>query len=291
MKKFVSVGWIWFSRTFASGGLILVQPICKYNDWFHKVRPTIVGTPTTSQPCHKNCKGQMLIFVGVLALCLIIFILITIGIGQTVSNRIIMQDATDAACLSAATWQARGLNVIADLNYALILAAAGDLISILTSGGATARLCETIQDLQDTAAKTFPGAAGLGYRLVFKENIKDAECLPLPMGISDGKMFSLRVKREELDLWILGTFKLWMELDEPDYWENQMEDGPYIRLTGIKQSENILVGSNLLGLKIPRIVTVAQAMPYGNSLWNPTFSAKLVPVTADIPGIDAIIMH
>lgn len=236
-------------------------------------------------------QGQILIFVAVLSICVIIFIFLTIGIGQTVTNRIQMQDATDAACLSAAIWQARGLNVLADLNYVLIAGGITDLITALVTGGEDADLYEKVQEAQDVVAKTFPGAAGLGYRLIFKENIKDAECVPLLTGINDGKMFSLRVRRKEVDLWILGTLKLWMELDDPDYWENQIEDGPYIRLIGIKDRENILAGYNLLGLKIPRIVTVAQAMPKGYSLWNPNFSAKLVPVTANIPGIDAIIMH
>jgi hypothetical protein len=233
----------------------------------------------------------MMIFVGVMAMCVILFIFLTIGIGQTVTRRINMQDATDSACLSAATWQARGLNVIADLNYALILAAGGDIISIITAGGANADMARKIQEAQDVAAKTFPGASGLGYRQVFNENIKDAECLPLITGINDGKMFSLRVKREELDLWILGKFKLWMNLDEPDYWKNQIKNGPYVRLMGIKQGGDILAGGSLIGLKIPRMVAVAQAMPYGNSLWDPTFSAKLVPVTANIPGVDALIIH
>lgn len=38
------LGWICFSRTFALCGLILAQPICKYNNWFRKV------VRNTSQP-------------------------------------------------------------------------------------------------------------------------------------------------------------------------------------------------------------------------------------------------
>ena len=42
----MALGWICFSRTFASGGRILAQPVCKYYDWFRKVVRNI------PQPCH-----------------------------------------------------------------------------------------------------------------------------------------------------------------------------------------------------------------------------------------------
>jgi hypothetical protein len=246
-----------------------------------------------------NEKGQIIIISVFLILVIFAGLILVIGVGYTIQQRIAMQKAVDAAALSAAVWQARGLNVISSLNYALIAAIGTDIIKSILSGDINNELSRAVKYAQDITAKTIPGAAGLGYRQIFNENMKGARCYPDPTAL--GKMFSLKVKRKKIDLWILGEYELWMEKDM-DYWRNQKEKGPFIRLFAEKGKQKFPIGSNFLNLFIPRIFVVSQAMPYckdgegelgwlGGGLWNPRFNAKLVRITSSIPGINEIILH
>lgn len=238
-------------------------------------------------------KGQVIVIVLLSCAFLMLFLAVTIGIGQTVNARIKMQNAVDAAALSGAIWQARGLNVISDLNYVLLAAAGGDILRALLTGAIDLQLYNATLQAQKIAAKTFPGAAGLGYRQVFKENIENAECLPAGNIL---KMFSLRVKRKEINIPLLGKVELWMEKDR-EYWNDQNKKGPFIRLMAVMQKQEFIFAGDLIGLNVPKIITLAQAAPYveneyvsmgcifGGGLWNPEFDAKLVPVSLPIPGL------
>lgn len=244
-------------------------------------------------------KGQILIVVLFLFAAIFAFLIVTSGIGYTVRERIAMQKAVDTATISAAVWQARGLNVIADLNWVLIAAIGSDVVKAFLFGGVNTAVYDSIIEAQVIASQTFPGAAGLAFRQVFKENMKNASCYPLPTGIQDGKMFSLRVRRKELDLWILGKIKLWMEKDTPQFWENQKKTGPYMRLFAVKEKQPFIFGGKFVGLNVPVIRVISQAAPYlrgesgflGGGLWNPKFDAKLIPVTASIPGFNELVLH
>lgn len=240
-------------------------------------------------------KGQIIVFVLICCGFLVLFLSITIGVGQTVNARMKIQNAVDAAALSGAIWQARGLNIISDLNYVLLAAAGGDIIKAFLLGGIDFSLYNTTLNTQDMIAKTFPGTAGLGYKQVFKENIENARCFVSPTDID--KMFSLRVNRNSIDLPIIGKIKLWMSKDY-EYWNDQENKGPFVRLVADRGKREFIFAGKIIGLEVPAIITTAKAMPYveaggggvmesifGGGLWDPQFDAKIVPVSYSIPGI------
>lgn len=236
----------------------------------------------------KNSRGQVLVFVLLFIPILLIILAFTLSTGKMVYYRIKLQNATDAACYTAALWQARGLNVISDLNWALLASCGGELISLKWDF----KISREIQKAQDAAAKSFPGASALAMYNNFKQNIEGSTCLPVPAGIKDMKMFSLGVKRRQI----------FMEKDEPARWIDQKKRGPLIRLIGIRAKDKIVFGGDFLGISIPGMYSVCQAMPYREGdagqnggqlggLWDPSFYAKLTPVSADIPLVKGVILH
>jgi|GEM_PF-1622172 len=244
----------------------------------------------------KKSKGQVLI-LGLILLTAILFCLaLVLYMGKNISDRIRLQNAVDAATLTAAVWQARGLNVISDLNYALLIAAGGDITKLFSTGDVDFELVKGVQKMQDDVSMSMAGAAALAGQKVFKENDPDAQCYPFPASIKDGKMYSLRVKRYML----FGEVPLHMVKDKPDFWENQAETGPLIRLVAVKDSQPIRLVSRLLGKSSGRQVAVAQALPYltdknemdtggGGGLWNPVFNAKLVPLSVSVEAVNLFI--
>lgn len=64
----------------------------------------------------KDEGGQAIMFVAVLALVIALFVAMVINVGNLATNRIRMQNAADAAAMTAATYQARGLNLISATN-------------------------------------------------------------------------------------------------------------------------------------------------------------------------------
>ncbi len=64
----------------------------------------------------KDEGGQSIVFVALVLIVLVCFLGVTINVGSQVSRKIRLQNAADAAALSGATWEARGLNLIAALN-------------------------------------------------------------------------------------------------------------------------------------------------------------------------------
>ena len=223
--------------------------------------------------------------------------LVTFNIGSIVYEKIKLQNAVDSAAITAAVWQARGLNVISDLNYVLLAATGGDILRGIVSGTVDMTLVRSIQKAQLAAQTSFAGASALAAYKIFKENDDNAECLPLPLGLRDFKMFSLRVRRE-----YFGGIPLHMVKDTPDYWEDQSRDGPFIRLIATKKTPSLFWGKIIKFDK--SIIAVSQACAYNNNkntskilkylgggLWNPTFDAKLMSISVRIPGINGLILH
>lgn len=67
----------------------------------------------------KNEKGQIIVFVALSILSLAMFWIMLINIGKMIKDRIMMQNAADAAVQSAACIRSRGLNQIGALNALL----------------------------------------------------------------------------------------------------------------------------------------------------------------------------
>jgi len=64
-------------------------------------------------------NGQALIFVALILFVCICFLAYTINVGHRISVKIEMQNAADAATISGALWEARGLNMISILNVGM----------------------------------------------------------------------------------------------------------------------------------------------------------------------------
>jgi hypothetical protein len=90
--------------------------------------------------------GQAIIVVAVLGLVLAMFFAVVINVGNLATNRIKMQGAADAAAHTAATWTARGMNIISMFNVAMshalalvIIIESLDEMYTLTEAGNTAQ--------------------------------------------------------------------------------------------------------------------------------------------------------
>ena len=240
--------------------------------------------------------GQVIFVLMALATTLFMTIPFVIAVGHTIHEKLTLQRAVDAAAVSAATWQARGLNVVADLNYALVAAGIFKLVQMAAGGvitggaGADMKLIQAIQKAQDIATKTFPGAAGLHYRQIFKANASRGMCWPLPTGIKDAKMFSLRLRRVQMKFGPI-MLELWMEEDRPNFWDDQLKRGPLIRLMASREERPWPFAGSLLGERVPAVYAAAQAAPWDGTMWDPDFAARLTPLTADLPGVSLLVLH
>lgn len=66
---------------------------------------------------HEDREGQAIIFTTIVLFTMFLFVAFAFNVGHFVGERISAQTSADAAALSGAAWQARGLNVITTLNY------------------------------------------------------------------------------------------------------------------------------------------------------------------------------
>ncbi|MFH1825123.1 MAG: Tad domain-containing protein [Candidatus Firestonebacteria bacterium] len=245
----------------------------------------------------KKQKGQIVVFVLLFIPVLLVILAFVLATGKMVYYRIKLQNATDAAAYTAALWQARGLNGIADLNWALVAAAGGDMAKFLLLDF-DFELVRIIQKVQDGAKKSFPGLAGLAAGMNFSSNIDKSIFEPLPPRIG---MFSLRVRRHNMHL-LKIEIPTFMEKDSPMFWVKQNETGPFIRFMSHRKDEGIPFGGCILNLGIPIMTAISQAMPYRENdeyldigylggLWDPNFYAKLTPISGKIPWLNGIIFH
>ena len=68
---------------------------------------------------HKETNGQAMVFIVLVLFSLVCFFALTINVGHRINNKIQMQNAADASALTAAVWNARGLNAISVLNVSM----------------------------------------------------------------------------------------------------------------------------------------------------------------------------
>jgi len=73
----------------------------------------------TLKRSHQQTNGQALIFVVLVLFSLVCLFALTINVGNRITGKIEMQNAADASAMTAAVWNARGLNTISVLNVSM----------------------------------------------------------------------------------------------------------------------------------------------------------------------------
>ncbi len=68
---------------------------------------------------HHQTNGQALVFVVLVLFSLVCLFALTINVGHRITGKIEMQNAADASAMTAAVWNARGLNAISVLNVSM----------------------------------------------------------------------------------------------------------------------------------------------------------------------------
>ncbi|MEI7904823.1 MAG: Tad domain-containing protein [Candidatus Firestonebacteria bacterium] len=234
----------------------------------------------------KKQRGQVLVLVALAIPAIILLIAFTLAVGKLVYSKIRLQNSADGAAYTAALWQARGLNVISDLNWALLAAGGAETVSLRVDY----KISKAIMKVQDGAKASFPGVAALAMYYNFKGNNGGGVCLPVVTGLQDAKMFSLRVKRyrlsEKLDTG--GIIPSFMVKEQERFWVEQKKTGPLIRVICRNSAASPDFGEKLLHWKIPAQYALASAMPFRSGaesgeeeslggLWLPHFYPKLIP--------------
>ena len=229
-------------------------------------------------------KGQTVILLIVTIPVILLIIFYTLSNGKLIYRKIKLQNASDGAAYTGALWQARGLNVISDLNWALVAAFSSEAVN----PGSGFAVTKSVMLAQDMVNRTFPGTSAIASYGNFKSNFNNGNSIKLNL---EG-MFSLKVKRSLL----LGV-ESYMVKDIERGWVNQRLDGPFTRTVGIGNPEPGF-GGILNGFGIPAMTAFAQAMPdrdprdldsilsknelsdLTGGLWDPSYYPKLIPVSA-----------
>ncbi|MEI6845975.1 MAG: Tad domain-containing protein, partial [Candidatus Firestonebacteria bacterium] len=196
----------------------------------------------------KKTKGQTAVLLLIFLPFIFLILAYTLSNGKLIYRRIKLQNATDGAAYTAALWQARGLNIISDLNWCLLTAFTAESARLNFAYPIT----RSVAQAQDMVNRTFPGTAAFAGYGNFKNNFKNGIAAPLNMT----GMFSLKVKR-------IGPFPelQYMVKDTEAGWVDQKNRGPYVLINGIGKAEPGFIGTNAFGFGIPLMDAVAQAMP------------------------------
>ena len=233
--------------------------------------------------------GQAYVTFILLLPAVLLALALVIGGGQLVYQRIRLQNAADGAAYTAALWQARGINCIADLNWALLAAEGGEAAALKWDFTVSRAISET----QGAAMKAFPGVSALAMYDNFGKNNGAGKCLPLVAGLKDARMFSLRLRTKEKLLFV--------ERDLPAFWLKQEESGPVIRVICSNPPGGFPL-SGVLGRQIPELWAVAAALPAleGDSdtgvslfgdLWVPKYYPRLTAVNVRLPIFNLGVFH
>ena len=65
---------------------------------------------------HRDENGQAIVFIALTLLLMVVFVMLVINTGQTVTGKVQMTNASDSSVIAGATWMARGLNTAAIIN-------------------------------------------------------------------------------------------------------------------------------------------------------------------------------
>ena len=234
-------------------------------------------------------RGQAYVAFILLLPAVFLALALVIGGGRLVYRRMRLQNAADGAAYSAALWQSRGLNCIADLNWALLAAEGSELVT----RNWDFKVTRAISEAQSSAIKAFPGVSALAMYDNFGKNNGGGKCLPLLTGLNDTRMFSLRLRTKKILLYV--------ERDAPAFWSKQEESGPVIRVICVNPPEEFPL-SEILGDSIPELWAVAAALPalegdtgkgvsiFGD-LWIPEYYPRLTAVNVRVPILNQAVLH
>ncbi len=65
---------------------------------------------------HRDESGQSIVFIALTLLLMVVFVMLVINSGQSITGKVKMTNAADSSVISGATWMARGLNTAAIIN-------------------------------------------------------------------------------------------------------------------------------------------------------------------------------
>ena len=241
-------------------------------------------------------KGQTAVLLVVILPVIILILAYTLSHGKLIYRRMKLQNATDGAAYTSALWQARGLNIISDLNWCLVAAFTAESASLKFTYPVT----KAVAFSQDTVNRTFPGTSAIAGYGNFKSNFSNGMAVRLDIT----GMFSLKVKR-------IGPFKnlQYMVKDTEAGWVDQKNRGPYVLMHGSGNTEPGFTGTGTLGFGIPFMNAFAQAMPdkedtdlrkllndmdvslVTGDLWDPSYAPKLIPVSLGGPVLSKGVLH
>jgi len=236
----------------------------------------------------KDEKGQILPFAALTLLALMMFWMTVVNVGKMIRDRIMLQNAADAAAQSAACMKAKALNSIAGINATLG-------IPVFSLGWPrfvwwpycnhrVPKACiESLIRSQDFLYRT-SGPAALGVALeVARENGADALISYSPKFFTDGSLERYTLERNQgtiiyCDTTIVYVFGIpvpipwpwhrysdrprWLELKQDD---REIRNALKVTVMAVKNSERgfFPLGKRLLGIEeMPAIYAIASARPY-----------------------------
>ncbi|OGF46204.1 MAG: hypothetical protein A2452_13360 [Candidatus Firestonebacteria bacterium RIFOXYC2_FULL_39_67] len=244
----------------------------------------------------KKTKGQTAVLLIIILPIIILILAYTLSHGKLIYRRMKLQNATDGAAYTSALWQARGLNIVSDLNWCLVAAFTAESASLKFTYPVT----KSVALSQDMVNRTFPGTGAYAGYSNFKSNFSNGTAVKLDLK----GMFSLKVKR-------IGPFKdlQYMVKDTTKGWVDQKNRGPYSLVNGLGYPEPGFIGIGAFGFGIPFMNAFAQAMPdkedtdlrkllndmdvslVTGDLWDPSYAPRLIPVSLGGPILSKGVMH
>lgn len=252
----------------------------------------------------QNEKGQTMTFVVLGMMALVMFWMMVVNVGILEYRRIKMQNAVDAAALTAVRHQARALNRIGVLNtsvwYTLLPQYQCDQVWVpnkyfMFRCRKVRGTLHNLTDLQSDINRGYSGGFPL-WQAQAAAKANGADSL-YPVGTS----FSLRLHRQEgYILWYSkcqkicfptkGGWKciyiplppyqwrrenLWMERK----WSGSEPQPPHrLRFVATKKKGKAPVGGNLLGIDMPKVYTTAEGRTWLNTkagTWIPLVEGGL----------------
>lgn len=232
----------------------------------------------------QNEKGQTMTFVVLGMMVLVMFWMMVVNVGILEYRRIKMQNAVDAAALTASRIQANGLNQIGVLNFwvwaTLMPQRYCDWLSIpnkyfMICDKSKMGQLQTLTSAQSNLNRGYSGLPMIYARRVARANGADS-LYPL-------SGFSLKLRHQKGDiLWMrkwciwlpkIGRVcfclpyrykreKLWMYRQ----WGGSEPQPPHrVRFVATKSGGKVPIGGNLLGINMPTIRTTAQGRTWLNT--------------------------
>jgi len=232
----------------------------------------------------KDEKGQILPFVALTLLALVMFWMTVVNVGKMIRDRIMLQNAADAAAQSAACVKARMLNSIGRINgrlgiFGISLGRPRFVWWPYFHHRVPKAYVESLTYLQDSL---YGASGGVAYKVAYevaRKNGADALIFYSPEFFVDGslKRYSLQRNKGTIIYWdtkIVHGIPIpwpphkhrnanrWLELNED---ENKIHNALKVTVIAVKNAERgfFPLGKRLLGIeKIPTIYAIASARPY-----------------------------